>query len=127
MSLPFRILQNTTSSRDWYPKGVLVRMSVRNVVFAADEDTTGTVRTTRNLEQLGGTPSHGLGPFADDVIETQVKLIKDQKFLHLFESLATWVLVYFGIVHFQGSKDGILIAHVESYTVKDQGLRLVGL
>ena len=102
-------------------------MSVRDVVQAADENTTGSVGSSRYLQKHRRSPIHRIAPFPHDVVQTEIQLIVDQRLLEVFVCLPRGVLIAFGVVHFQRREDGIFVAHIETDQSKDQRLRLVCL
>src|ERR1700761_7013029 len=101
-------------------------MSICDIVFSANEDAAGPIGSTRHLEQSCRTSCNWFRELPHHMVETQIKLVEDQKLLHLFECLTTGILVHLGVVDFQCGKDGILVADVEGNKIENQRLRFVG-
>jgi hypothetical protein len=126
-ALPFGILSRPTPSWNWHTERVLIGVSIGDVVLRTYQNAAGAVRATGNLEQHVRSAVDGIRPLAHDMVETEIKLIVHQDFLNLRICLTRGVLIRFGIIHFQGREDRVLVAHIKRDHSKHKSLGLVRL
>lgn len=100
---------------------------VDDKILGTYKDARGPITAPRDGDEEVGTVVDRLGPFAGDMVETEIELVEGELLLGIGGGLAGGVLVGLGVVELDGRKDGVVEAAVDAGDGIGYGVGLVSL